>query len=113
MATSLDIVMSDLGSRLGVPVCLRSCFNLSEMKFAKGRREGRHARNDRMALMLARFFLLFGCLLNRNEQTFKYNRRGCLQDSRKACFVLTTNNGHVNLDTGPDEDVGKVCSQTC
>lgn len=113
MATSLDIVTRDLGSRLGVPVCLRSCFNLSEMKFAKGRREGRHARKDRMALMLARFFLLFGCLLNRNEQIFKYNRKGCLQDSRKGCFVLTTNNGHVNLDTGPDEDIGKVCSQTC
>ena len=60
MITSLDLVTSDLGFCLGVLVCLRGCFSLSETILIIGRREGRHASGVRMAFMLASF-LLFGC----------------------------------------------------
>ena len=51
MIASLDLVTSNLGSRSGVLVCLRSCFSLSEMKLIMGRREGRHASGVRMAFI--------------------------------------------------------------
>ena len=114
MFASLDLVMSDLASRLGVLVFLRSCFSLSEMKMIIGRRDGRHASGVRMAFMLASFCLLFGCphWLAANRLSSKIED-DVFQDSRKECSVLTTNDGHVNLDPCPDEDIGNVCSQIC
>ena len=40
------------------------------------------------------------------------DNRSC-NKGRGEWFILTANHGHVDLDTGPDEDIGNVSDQFC
>lgn len=46
----LSVSMSTFEPFLCVLLCLRSCLNFSEMNVVMGRREGRHANDDRNSL---------------------------------------------------------------